>query len=61
MVNMTPDAFAAWLNAMNISAAEAARRLGVSPNTVTRYKKRGGDQTLALACAALYHRMEPWK
>lgn len=57
---MTPDQFTAWLAAMKISAAEAARRLDVSPNTVTRYKQRGGDRTLALACTALFHRMEPW-
>jgi hypothetical protein len=56
---MTATEFNAWLSAMKITAAEAARLLAVSPNTVTRYRRKGGDRMLALACAALYHRLEP--
>jgi transcriptional regulator with XRE-family HTH domain len=55
---MTASDFTAWLSAMNITAAEAARLLGVTPNTITRYKRKGGPVMLRLACAALYHRLE---
>lgn len=58
---MTADQFNAWLETMEITAADAARLLAVTPNTITRYKRQGGDHTLALACSALYHRLEPWK
>ena len=58
---MTANEFSAWLKAMKISGAEAARLLGVNVNTITRYKRDGAPQTVALACAALYHRLEEWK
>jgi len=58
---MTAQEFCDWLEAMNISGAEAARRLGVNVNTITRYKQGGGPRMLALACLALYHRLEPKK
>jgi hypothetical protein len=58
---MTADQFCQWLAAMKISGAEAARLLGVNVNTITRYKRSGGDRMLALACAALYHRLEEWR
>jgi transposase len=45
---------------MGISSAEAARRLGIHANTVTKYKTRGAPYSIALACAALYHRLNPW-
>jgi predicted site-specific integrase-resolvase len=46
---------------MKVSGAEAARLLGVQPNTITRYRRRGAPRCVALACAALYHRIEEWK
>jgi transcriptional regulator with XRE-family HTH domain len=55
---MTGEQFREWLHLMSISAAEAARRLDVSPNTITRYKKAGGPRMLRLACLALFHRLE---
>jgi transcriptional regulator with XRE-family HTH domain len=58
---MSAVAFQNWLTAMRISGAEAARLLGVHPNTITRYKREGASRETALACAALYHRLEPWK
>lgn len=57
---MTPQSMRSWLAAMKISAAEGARLLGVHPNTMTKYKAEGAPQHVALACAALYHRLEPW-
>jgi hypothetical protein len=57
---MPPEAFCRWLSTMKITGAAAARLLGVSPNAITRYKRKGTDTATALACAALYHRLEPW-
>ena len=54
---MTADAFRAWLSAMGISSAEAARRLGIHANTVTKYKAHGAPKPIALACRALFHRL----
>lgn len=57
---MTPEAMRSWLTEMKISAAEGARLLGVHPNTMTKYKAEGAPKHIALACAALYHRLKPW-
>jgi len=62
---MTPTAFTAWLTAMKAaglarSDAACARLLGVSANTVVEMKQRGADLRTALACRALFHRLEPW-
>lgn len=59
--DMTPNEFCEWLKAMKITGAVAARLLGVNVNTITRYKREGAPQTVALACAALYHRIGAWK
>jgi hypothetical protein len=62
---MTPEAFIAWLDAMknaNLakSDAECGRMMGISPDTVVRIKREGADLRTALACRALFHRLEPW-
>lgn len=62
---MTPTAFIEWLAAMKAaglarSDAAAGRLLGVSANTVVKFKRDGADRRTALACRALLHRMEPW-
>jgi len=62
---MTPGAFVNWLAAMKAaglarSDAECGRLLGKSNDTIVRFKKDGTDRTVALACRALYHRMEAW-
>lgn len=62
---MTPDAFINWLASMKEaglarSGAAAARLLGVAANSVVAMKKRGTDHRTALACRALFHRLEPW-
>lgn len=62
---MTATAFTEWLAAMKAaglarSDAAAARLLGVSANTVVTMKREGADLRTALACRALFHRMEPW-
>jgi hypothetical protein len=61
IIGMTPNEFNAWLAAMKISGAEAARLLGVTPNTITRYRRAGAPRSVGLACAALFHRLGEWK
>lgn len=62
---MTPAAFIHWLAAMKAaglarSDAECGRLLGVSPDTIVRRKSEGCSIEAALACRALFHRLEPW-
>lgn len=63
---MSAPAFVRWLAAMKeaelcTSDAHAGRLLGVSPNTIVTMKREGADLRTALACRALFHRMEPWQ
>lgn len=63
--HMSPRAFRAWLDSMKTakeirSDSEAASLLGIHPNTIASLKDKGADQRTALACAALWHRQEPW-
>lgn len=62
---MTANAFTEWLAAMKAaglarSDAECSRLLGVSANAVVLMKRNGADKRTALACRALFHRLEPW-
>jgi len=62
---MSPAAFTQWLAAMKAaglarSDAECGRLLGVSANSIVAMKQRGTDRRTALACRALFHRLEPW-
>lgn len=66
---MTAEDFKAWRKAMNLSQVEAAQALGLSRGSVENYERgsRLGDgrpvlipRSISLACAALYHRLEPW-
>ena len=61
----SPAAVQAWLSKMAKSPyfateEDCARLLGVSANTVVDMKQRGADLRTALACRALFHRLEPW-
>jgi hypothetical protein len=62
---MTAAQFTQWLAAMKAaglarSDAECGRMLGRSADQVVRYKTRGADRMVALACCALLHRLEPY-
>lgn len=62
---MTAEQFSAWLAEMKSaglakSDADCARLLGRTDDTIIKYKRNGTDRTVALACRALIHRMEPW-
>jgi len=60
---MTADRFKDWQKRMGWSAAEAAKRLGKSPDTISAYRINGVPkaqaQVVGLAMAALEHRLEP--
>lgn len=67
---MSPAAFNAWLADMQSaglarSAAECARLLGVSENSIYTMKRQGvrgaAAERTALACRALLHRLEPYR
>jgi transcriptional regulator with XRE-family HTH domain len=59
---MSPQDFIAWRKALGMRSAEAARRLGVSPNTVTAYEKGRSEIPLyiSLACSAIALSVPPW-
>jgi hypothetical protein len=62
---MTAEAFRQWLAAM-IAAGQisdqrdAARLLGIHPNTITNYVRDGAPLVVAHACSNLWHRLGPW-
>lgn len=63
---MTPTQFINWLAEMksaSLARSDAAcgRMLGKSADTIVRMKQDGTDLTVALACAALLHGLEPYK
>ncbi|WP_323034095.1 hypothetical protein [Pararhodobacter sp.] len=58
---MTAEDFEAWLDLRGISGREAARQLGVSNDTITKYKRQGAPLYIALACSALCHGLPPWR
>jgi hypothetical protein len=57
---ISAKSFQSWMDAMSLTAQEVAEALDVHPNTVTRYRQEGGPPALALACRALFHKLEPW-
>lgn len=67
---MTPEDFKSWRLALNWSQQTAADQLGISKGSVELYERgsRRDDgrpveipKTIALACAALWHRQRPWE
>lgn len=60
---MTADDFRLWIETLGISNAEASRRLGLAPNTITAYTKGRWPvpRHVALACAAVSAGLEPWQ
>lgn len=66
---MSPDDFKRWRDAMGFTMAEAAEALGISRGSIENYERgtrREDDRpvaipkNVALACAALFHRLKPW-
>lgn len=57
---MTAEYFNDWLKRTGLSGLEAARCLGIAPNSVVKYRREGAPRHIALACSAVYHKLEPW-
>lgn len=59
---MTGKEFKQWQANMGWSAAETAKRLGKSPDTISNYRQRGVPRreqiVVGLAMVALEHRLE---
>ena len=57
---MTGDDFTAWMKHMNLDIGEAADRLGISRNTVPRYRRDGAPKHIGYACAAIAMGLPEW-
>lgn len=59
---MTPAEFTAWREHLHLNGAEAARQLGIAPNTVTAYERGRSEvpRSIALACMAIAAGLPPW-
>lgn len=58
---MTPTDFKSWRARLGLTKAEAARLLGLAPNTVAAYEfgRAAIPRHVALACAALAYGLPP--
>ena len=58
---MTPGSFTAWRSRLGFSKSEAARRLGLSRNSIIAYENGTAEIPLhvALACAAIALGVQP--
>jgi len=62
---MTAEEFNRWLADMRASGRarniqEAGRLIGRKPDMMTKYRKHGADQTVAMACAAALAGLSPY-
>lgn len=53
--------FNAWIVHMGWSDSEVARRLGLSRNSVAKYRTEGAPEHIGLACAALAFGLPAWR
>ena len=63
---MNAAQFTAWLAVMKAAGLirydnDAAKALGVTNDTIVNMKRKGTDLRTALACRALFHRLQPWE
>ena len=63
---MTPGAFRAFIREMietnlALNQTDVGRKLEISPDTLARYRIHGAPKPIALACAALVHRLKPYE
>ncbi|CDX26760.1 conserved hypothetical protein [Mesorhizobium plurifarium] len=62
---MDSGTFIAWQSHMRFTSAEAARQLGKSADTISRYRRFGVPESEALivglACTAIAMKLPPWK
>jgi DNA-binding XRE family transcriptional regulator len=59
---MTPEQFKTWRKTCGLSQEKAADALGIGRRTVQDYEAEKYEipRSIALACAAIFHRLEPW-
>jgi hypothetical protein len=62
---MNAECFVLWLKAMKDAGSirfdnDAAEMLGITDDTIIKYKAKGTDKKTALACAALLARLGPY-
>lgn len=59
---MTPEQLKSWRKALGLSQQSASEALGIGRRTVQDYEKGVYQipRTVALACAALYHRINEY-
>lgn len=57
---ISAKAFGQWVEDVGKSGAECAELLGVSLESINNYKQRGGNRIVALACAAIIAKLEPY-
>lgn len=59
---VTGAGFIAWRAHLGISSAEAGRRLGLAPNTITAYEQERSKipRHVDLACMAIAAALPPW-
>ena len=57
---MTASDFLEWLDALWLSDKDAAQRLFVSVDEITRFKYEGASKAIALACGAISAGVPAW-
>ena len=61
---MDSQTFIAWQEHMGFSGAEAAREIGKSADTISRYRRNGVPESesriVGLACAAIAMKLPAW-
>ena len=60
MATMSPNDLLGWRNRLELSQTQAAAELDVSLRTYQRWESKGAPIVVALACRAVYHRLNPW-
>lgn len=60
MATMSANDLISWRFHLNLTQSEASAELDVSLRTYQRWESKGAPIVVALACRALYHRLNPW-
>lgn len=58
---MTAQDFNDWLEFEKLNDVQASNALGVSRNSIAKYKSEGAPQTVELACNAITYRLPGWR
>ena len=58
---MKHNSLTTWLLAMDYSPRMGAMALGITDQQFAEYQHGNPPRHIELACAALYHRLDPWE